>query len=306
LDYLYVLTVADVRGTNPKLWNNWKSSLFAEFYERTRQALRRGHESPLDKDELIAETQARAKELTTRAGVGEILRQSVWQRFTVDYFLRHTPEEIAWHTKMLAERDAGEQGSLVSVQQLSGRGGTGISTYTPQTQHSFARTTALLDQLGLSIVDARITPTADGFSLDVYHVLEDTGAEITDAPRIRDIDQQLSHVLSKPDNSAMTVTRRAPRQVRMFTTATQVTFSEDPINGRTIIEIIAGDRPGLLSQVAKVFRDEDVKIYTSKIMTVGERAEDVFYVTDGSGGPMSKEAKELLSQRIVETLDRRV
>lgn len=208
LDYLYALTVADVRGTNPKLWNNWKSSLFAEFYERTRQALRRGLESPLDKDELVAETQAQAKELITRAGVGEILRQSVWQRFTVDYFLRHTPEEIAWHTKMLAERDNGEAGSLVSVQQLSGRGGTGLSTYTPQTQHSFARTTALLDQLGLNIVDARITPTADGFSLDVYHVLEDTGAEITDPARIRDIEQQLAHALSKPDNVAVTVTDR--------------------------------------------------------------------------------------------------
>ncbi|MBL8270237.1 [protein-PII] uridylyltransferase [Steroidobacter sp.] len=306
LDYLYVLTVADVRGTNPKLWNNWKSSLFAEFYQRTRQALRRGHESPLEKDELIAETQSRAKDLTTRAGVGDILRQSVWQRFTIDYFLRHTPEEIAWHTQMLSERDHNEQGSLVSVQQLSGRGGTGISTYTPQNQHSFARTTALLDQLGLNIVDARITPTADGFSLDVYHVLEDTGAEITDPARIRDIEQQLSHALSKPDNVAVTVTRRAPRQVRMFTTATQVTFSEDPVNGRTIVEIIAGDRPGLLSQVAKVFMTEAVKIYTSKIMTVGERAEDVFYITDAAGGPLSTQAKQQLAQSISETLDRRV
>ena len=305
LDYLYVLTVADVRGTNPKLWNNWKSSLFAEFYERTRQALRRGLESPLDKDELIAETQARATELLTRAGLGEILRLSVWQRFTIDYFLRHTPEEIAWHTKMLAERDNGEHGSLVSVQQLSGRGGTGLSTYTPQTQHSFARTTALLDQLGLNIVDARITPTADGYSLDVYHVLEDTGAEITDPARIRDIEQQLAHALSKPDNAAVTVTRRAPRQVRMFTTPTQITFSEDPVNGRTIIELIAGDRPGLLSQVARVFMVEQLKIYTSKIMTVGERAEDVFYVTDGSGGPLSSDARQQLTQRITESLDRR-
>jgi [protein-PII] uridylyltransferase len=137
-------------------------------------------------------------------------------------------------------------------------------------------------------------------------VLEDTGAEITDAARIRDIEQQLSHVLSKPDNAAMTVTRRAPRQVRMFTTATQVAFSGDPVNGRTVIEIIAGDRPGLLSQVAKVFMSEDVKIFTSKIMTVGERAEDVFYVTNGSGGPLSGEEKDRLSQRIIETLDRRV
>ena len=206
---------------------------------------------------------------------------------------------------MLAERDADDATSLVSVQQRSGRGGTGISTFTPQTQHSFARTTALLDQLGLNIVDARITPTADGFSLDVYHVLEDTGAEITDPVRLRDIQQQLAHALSAATTRPMTVTRRAPRQVRMFTTPTQITFSEDPVNQRTIVELIAGDRPGLLSQVAKVFMDEHVDIYTSKIMTVGERAEDVFYVADDTGRPLSSEARERLAQRLTESLDRR-
>jgi [protein-PII] uridylyltransferase len=194
---------------------------------------------------------------------------------------------------------------LVSVRQQSGRGGTAITTYTPQTQHSFARTTALLDQLGLNIVDARITPTADGYSLDVYHVLEDTGVEITDRERIRDIEQQLAHALSKTDDSISTVTRRAPRQVRMFSTPTQITFSEDPVNQRTIIELIAGDRPGLLSQVARVFMTERADIYTSKIMTIGERAEDVFYVADESGRPLSSERRDQLAKRLSESLDAR-
>ncbi|HEY5808060.1 MAG TPA: [protein-PII] uridylyltransferase [Povalibacter sp.] len=306
LDYLYVLTVADVRGTNPKLWNNWKASLFSEFYERTKQALRRGLESPIDKDELLAETQTRARELLMRAGVGDARVSEIWQRFTDAYFMRHVPEEIAWHTQLLAQRESGDVSSLVSVQQQSGRGGSAISTYTPQTLHSFARTTVLLDQLGLNIVDARITPTADGFSLDVYHVLEDTGAEITDMGRIRDIEQHLAHVLSKPDDvSVATVSRRAPRQVRMFTTPTQLTFVDDPVNKRTIIELIAGDRPGLLSQVAKVFMNEQVEIYTSKIMTVGERAEDVFYVTGPKGSHLDAAARERLAARLTETLDRR-
>jgi [protein-PII] uridylyltransferase len=191
------------------------------------------------------------------------------------------------------------------VQQQSGRGGTAISTYTPQTQHSFARTTAVLDQLGLNIVDARITPTGDGFSLDVYHVLEDTGAEITDPARIRDIEQHLAHELSKPDDTNVTVTRRAPRQVRMFTTPTQITFVDDPVNRRTIVELIAGDRPGLLSQVAKVFMNERVEIYTSKIMTVGERAEDVFYVTGPQGSDLDAAAREGLAARLTQALDRR-
>jgi [protein-PII] uridylyltransferase len=305
LDYLYVLTVSDVRGTNPKLWNNWKSSLFAEFYERTKQALRRGLESPIDQDELIAETQTNARALLTRAGLTTEKTDEVWRRLTDVYFLRHTPEEIAWHTQLLAERDSDDVSSQVSLAQRSERGGTAITTYTPRTQHSFARTTALLDQLGLTIVDARITPTADGFSLDVYHVLEDTGADIGDSARIRDIEQQLARVLAKPDDATVTVTRRAPRQVRMFTTPTQITFSEDPVNRRTIVELISGDRPGLLSQVAKVFWNESVDIYTSKIVTVGERAEDVFYVSDSKHQPLDADARQRLAQSLTAALDRR-
>jgi [protein-PII] uridylyltransferase len=305
LDYLYVLTVSDVRGTNPKLWNNWKASLFAEFYERNKQALRRGLESPIDQDELIAETQTNARALLTRAGFAGTKVDEVWQRLTDAYFLRHPPEEIAWHTQLLAEREPEDASSLVAVTQRSERGGTAISTYTPQTQHSFARTTALLDQLGLTIVDARITPTADGFSLDVYHVLEDTGADIGDSARIRDIEQQLARVLARPDDATVTVTRRAPRQVRMFTTPTQITFSEDPVNQRTIVELIAGDRPGLLSQVAKVFWAEGVDIYTSKIVTVGERAEDVFYVNDARHQPLDADARQRLSLALTTALDRR-
>src|SRR5690606_8683043 len=305
LDYLYVLTVADIRGTNPKLWNSWKAALLAEFYERTKQALRRGLENPIDKEQLIAETQAQARELILEAGISKEKLERVWSRFTDTYFLRHTPAEITWHTQMLVDREPSDTTSLVSVQQRSGRGGTGISTYTPQQQRSFARTTALLDQLGLNIVDARITPTADGFSLDVYHVLEDTGAEIADPARIRDIQQQLAQALSRQDDAVVTVTRRAPRQVRMFSTPTQIAFSEDPVNQRTIVELIAGDRPGLLSEVAKVFMSENISIHTSKIVTVGERAEDVFYVTDEAGRPLSSERRERLAQRLTEALDRR-
>jgi [protein-PII] uridylyltransferase len=305
LDYLYVLTIADVRATNPKLWNNWKQSLFAEFYERTKQALRRGLESPIDKEELIEETQTKARALLAQKNLTEAAINSVWQRFTDEYFLRHTPEEIAWHTPLLVERDPEDASPLVSLSQRTARGGTAICTYTPQTQHSFARTTALLDQLGLNIVDARITPTVDGFSLDVYHVLEDTGAEISDSARLRDIQQQLSNAIARPNDTSVTVTRRAPRQVRMFTTATQIAFSEDPVNQRTILELIAGDRPGLLSQVANVFWSEGIYIYTAKIVTVGERAEDVFYVSDTNRRPLDDAARERLARRLTEALDQR-
>jgi [protein-PII] uridylyltransferase len=305
LDHLYVLTASDVRGTNPKLWNNWKASLFAEFYERTKRALRRGLENPIDKDELIAETQTQANELLRQQGFDLTRIESIWKHFTDTYFIRHTPDEVAWHTRLLARREADDNAPLVAVEQQTGRGGTAILTYTPHSQHSFAHTTALLDQVGLNIVDARIMPTANGFSVDTYHVLEDDGREFTDARRIRELETQLTKVLSNPDDEALKVTRRAPRQVRMFSTNTQINFNEDDVNHRTVLELIAGDRPGLLCEVGKVFMNERVAIHNAKIMTVGERAEDVFFVTDNKGALLSDAARKQLRERLITTLDQR-
>lgn len=305
LDYLYVLTVSDVRGTNPKLWNNWKAKLFAEFYERTKRALRRGLENPIDKDELIAETKTSAQELLRQQGFDLTRTDSIWRHFSDDYFVRHTPDEVAWHTRVLARRASGDEAPLVSIEQHTGRGGTAVLTYTPHTQHSFAHTTALLDQMGLNIVDARIMPTTDGFSVDTYHVLEDDGREFTDSRRIRDLEARLTDTLAEADDETLKVTRRAPRQVRMFSTPTQINFSEDEVNRRTIVELIAGDRPGLLCEVGKVFMNEHVAIHNAKIMTVGERAEDVFFVTDEQGRLLSDAARKQLEERLVAALDQR-
>src|ERR1700723_2418775 len=113
LDYLYVLTVADVRGTNPKLWNSWKARLFEEFYERTKRALRRGLETPVDEEELIRETQGQARSKMSGIPLQQI--SEVWTQWTEAYFLRYTPEEIAWPTALLAERTADDHAPLVAA-----------------------------------------------------------------------------------------------------------------------------------------------------------------------------------------------
>jgi [protein-PII] uridylyltransferase len=303
LDYLYVLTVADVRGTNPKLWNTWKARLFEEFYERTKRALRRGLETPIDQEELIRETQAQA--LAKMPDVSAESAAQVWAQWTETYFLRYTPEEIAWHTTLLSRRHSHDDALLVAIRQLSDRGGTAVLTYTPRRLRSFARTTAVLDQMGLNVVDARLITSANGFSLETYVVLEDNGAVITDATRIQDIERGLWRALNQAEDALPTVTRRAPRQVRMFSTATQVNFSEDNRNERTILELVAADRPGLLSEVGKVFRAERVAINGAKIMTVGERAEDVFYITGSDGGPLPEDVCRRVQEGLVRALDRR-
>ena len=304
LDYLYLLTVADVRGTNPKLWNSWRSSLFHDFYERAKRALRRGLEAPVDKDELVAETRAAASELVAREGIGAAA-EAVWSRFNDEYFLRHTPAEIAWHTKLLAEREPGDTSPLVAVRETPERGGNSVLTYMPHRQENFSRTTALLDQMGLNILDARITPLEGGLSLDTYLVLEDTGAPIADRHRALEIEKQLWRVLQSDDARGPVVTRRAPRQVRMFSTPTQITFIDDPVRSRTVLELIAGDRPGLLSEIGRVLLAERVDVVTARIMTIGERAEDVFYVTDEQGRQLADEKRLRLEEQLHDALDLR-
>lgn len=305
LDYLYVLTVSDVRGTNPKLWNNWKASLFAEFYERVKRALRRGLENMIDKDELISETKSAARERLLASGISEELMEKIWKRFPEIYFVRFTANEIAWHTELLSKQDEDDDTPLVSIRQIPGRGGTAVLTYALQRRFSFARTTALLDQMGINIVDARIIPTSDNHSLNTYHVLEDTNKELSDLARIHDIENELSTVLGSKDLSLPAVTRRANRQVRQFTTATQINFNDDPVNKRTILELIAGDRPGLLSEIGKVFMEQQVYLHDAKIVTVGERAEDVFYVTDKFGQPLSVQARDALQAELITALDQK-
>ena len=304
LDYLYVLTCADVRGTNPKLWNSWKASLFQEFYEHVRAALRRGLESPLDQDQLLRENQDSARALLASQHIKaeEIVR--AWAALSPAYFLRHSPEEIAWFTRLYARRDPGDDEPLVAVEPRSQRGTTAVMIFAPHRHHGFARATAVLDQLGLTVVDARITPAANGFSLDLYHVLEDDGAPIDDTDRIAEMEESLWRSLRRPEDSSLAVTRRAPRQVSMFNTPTRVTISTDERNNRSVLELVAGDRPGLLCDVGKVFMEERVDLQGARISTIGERAEDVFYITDLAQQPLVETAAQQLQQKLGAALHR--
>ena len=306
LDYLFVLTCADVRGTNPKLWNSWKASLFHEFYECVKRALRRGLETPVDQEELVREIQASARALLRGSGVLPAAIERTWARLPTAYFMRHDAGEIARHTRALAAGDANADEALVSVEPQTERGTTAVMIYAAHRRHAFARATAVLDQLGLNILDARITPVGNGFSLDSYHVLEDDGSAITDAERLMEIEQALWRSLHRPEEAPLAVSRRATRQMRVFKTPTQITIAVDERNRRSVLELTAGDRPGLLCDIGKVLWEERVDLHAAKISTLGERAEDVFYLTDRAQRPLDEAAAERLRAHLSEALDRRL
>jgi [protein-PII] uridylyltransferase len=225
LDYLYVLTVADVRGTNPRLWNSWKATLFRDLYDATARALRHGLETPLDRDYLVQEKQGIAREALADAGMDESTRESVWSLFPEDYFLRYRGEEIAWHTRMLAGNDRSL--SLVDVRKQAAGDGIEAVLYTPRTKRTFAQVTAALDEMGMTIVDARVVPIDNGYSIDTFIFMElDRSIEV-DHLRLARVRQALGRLLAAGDDRIIKVTRRAPRRVRMFTTKTQVHFEQD-------------------------------------------------------------------------------
>jgi [protein-PII] uridylyltransferase len=302
LDYLYVLTCADVRGTNPKLWNSWKASLFHDLHSKARRALRRGLETPIDRDELVREHQQGARALLQAAQLPAASVTAVWTRLPESYFVRYRPDEIARHTEVLARPDAGGEVARVAVDSQPDSGTTAILMYAPHQPHSFAAATAALDQLGLNIVDARVTAVGAGFSLDTYHVLEEDGSLIVDPERLAEIEAVLWSTLRRDLRAAPAVSRRAPRQLSVFRTPTQIAISTDERNARSVLELVAGDRPGLLCDIGKVLWEERVDLAAARISTLGERAEDVFYVTDSARRPLGPASAERLRERLAAAL----
>jgi len=303
LDYLYVLTVADVRGTNPKLWNSWKATLFHDLYTLTTHAFRSGLENPIDRDELIAEKKQTATDLLIEAGVAAGDIQRVWQMLTDDYFLRYRDTEIAWHTEVFVDSDLESGIGFVELRKQADGDGIEAMLYTPRDKRTFAMATAMLDELGMTIADARIVQLANGFRLDTYVFMEaDRRVEI-DETRINKVRRLLGRILTASEESGVRVTRRAPRQARMFSTRTAVYFDRDRARRRTVMELVAADRPGLLSVVGQVFTEMDIYIDTAKILTIGERAEDVFYIVDREHKPLDKDRCDELSRRLVARID---
>lgn len=300
LDHLYLLTVADIRATNPNLWNSWKDALLKELYLTTRWVFRRGLARPLDQAEKVASVKAESRALLKQLGIDDASVERIWRTLSDEYFLRHLPEEAAWHTVAISFC-AEDELPLVLLRPVSQRGSAEIFIYAKNQDFIFAHSTAVLDQLGLTVFDAKIITAADGSVLNSYHVLEQTGEPIREQIRQVQVCGKLRECLSKRDGAPIQVQRREPRQIKHFAVKTQLYFHADPQGRYTILELVATDRPGLLSKVGQAFTRCGIRIYNAKISTIGSRAEDIFYITGLEGRPLDDEAqKQRLREAIVE------
>lgn len=280
LNYLYLLTVADIRATNPSMWNSWKDALLADLYGKTLQALRRGLENPLNKHERIRETRDAALALIGKKLKSRIDPEVLWDSLGEDYFLRHTADEIAWHMQAITNADDDDL-PLVLVRPQTERGGTEVFIYMRDRDYIFATTTRVMEQLNLDIHDARIITSSNDYVLDTYIVLEADGEVIDSRKRGDEISDALRRALLNIDKLPPIKTNRmVDRKLRHFHTPTRIEFTTDEANQRTILLVSAADRPGLLSRVGVALRFCGARIQGAKIATYGERAEDIFFITD--------------------------
>jgi [protein-PII] uridylyltransferase len=300
LDYLYVLTVADVRATNPDIWNSWKDTLFWELYKGTKRALRRGEADPIDRDELIAENKERAAEILSESAIASNRWRSIWNELNDEYFLRHRAEEVVWHTEVLA-RKAQPDSTIIDISNSIADGLTVLMVYS-NNRRSYVTTTGILDAMGLDVVDARIIPVGTDRHLNTYCVLDDAGEQISDRAMLVELKSRLERALADGAAPAIQINRRMRRQVRVFSTPVQISMTRDSLYARTVIELVAADRPGLLYQVGRVFDGLDIELQNARVATIGERAEDVFFVTTTDHNPLDEAQCAELKAALVKAL----
>lgn len=299
LNYLYLLTVADIRATNPKLWNSWIDSLLKELYWETHRAFRRGLDNPLERKERIKESQREARAALKTLGLPTKDVKRVWRTISEDYFQRYSADESVWHTLAIASCGPSDL-PLVLLRPQSQRGTAEVFLYTKDEDFIFSQSTAILDQLGLTILDARIITSNNGYVLNSYHVLEQSGNPIHDMERKQNICNKLRKGVKNLANRSANAARRTPRVIKHFPIPTQVTYLDDPQDRYTILELFATDRPGLLSKIGQSFDQVGVRLGRAKITTIGSRVEDIFYITDKQNKPLqTNRTKEILSDAII-------
>ncbi|MCA0394566.1 MAG: [protein-PII] uridylyltransferase, partial [Proteobacteria bacterium] len=273
LDYLYLLTCADIAGTSPKLWNAWKDRLLSDLRTATRYALRRGLEHRVGAAERIAETRDKATGLLVAEGVAGI--DALFERMPATNFLRARADQIVWQA--LALRDAAPGATVVRVRKLAGAGDAmDVFVHAPDRDGLFAAIVITLDRLGLVIQQARALDGPNSTIFDTFQVLS---ADPRQAPDLPALERKLATVLSGALDVRPAM-RAQPRHLRHFRIAPQIDFDTSGDGQRTVMSLVCTDRPGLLADMAHVLRQQRIRVHDARIATFGARAEDVFLVSD--------------------------
>ena len=289
LDYLYTMTVADICATNPELWNSWRATLLRQLYQNTRRALRLGLERTINREERISDKKDTALKLLKNKDFPTGKIQSVWELSDDEYFVRESVANIVWHTEGIIQFEKSDP--VVLVQDTNtvaeGEGATQVFIYTANADYLFAICTAAFERLGLDIQEARIFTSSHDYCMDTFTVLENGGLPVGDnLPRRAEIINLLETLLREDFKNIRMPKLRRTRKEKYFAKSIEVTLITPSDQNYSILEINCSDQSGVLACVAEVLVTSEIHIKDARITTLGERVEDLFFITDKQGKPI--------------------
>jgi [protein-PII] uridylyltransferase len=299
LDHLYLLTVADIAATSPKLWNSWKNGLIWDLYVATGRALRRGLENPLKRATRMRETRSAALSRLLRRGVDSEAISLLWHTLPDAAFWRLSPDQLQWATETVVQRSASK--TQVVVRGVQPHGVSELLVYASDHDGLFATITSVLDEMGMDVLSARILTTEDSRSFDLFQLMDQHGNVLNDADA-SELSRRMQAALKKRGLRSP-VKRSIPRRLRHFTIKPEVRFSDDPDRGGTVMHLDCSDQPGLLSRVSAAIFTAGSQVHNARIATFGERVEDIFLISDSDHQPLTNSAREKLAQSIIEQLE---
>jgi [protein-PII] uridylyltransferase len=294
---LYLLTVADIRGTSPKVWNNWKARLLEQLYRSTMSHFK--GETGVSDFHLLADRMTEARRLLSLYAIDIAKAEAFWRTLDSVYLQRHSADEIAWHARNLFWRIETDT-PIVRTRLMPEGAGLQVMVYVSDRANLFARVMKVFARLGFSVLDARVHTSKVGYALDTFTVVNPGSAQFA----YRDVTQLLEHEITDALNKQIDTTAaplgKATRQQKSFPIAPRIEIVGDEQGQRFALEIVAADRTGLLSRIADVLAKRGVSIETARVNTLGGRAEDVFVV---SGGRLAEESTRIaLETELAETL----
>ena len=270
---LYLLTVADIRGTSPKVWNAWKAKLLEDLFRATRRLLNPGTVA----ENTLQARQERALVKLRAYAIADDAPRKLWDKLDDSYFLRHDEQDIVWHTRLLNYRV--DTPVPVVKARLSPIGeGLQVMIYAPDEKSLFARICGFFQSINFSIVEAKIYTTRHGYALDSFQVMDPARATSHYRDLISYIEHELEAQLRAHGELPLPSKGRPSRQVKYVPMTPEVDIRPDEKGAFYYLNVVAADRPGLLYRIARVLDNYGINLYTAKINTLGERAEDTFLV----------------------------
>ena len=299
LDYLYLVTIADIAATSPKLWNNWKDSLLWELYSVTSMALAEGSSNIFDRNLRIEESRVEVRDKLLQEGLGPDAINALWDSLPQSVFLSFSREQLEWTASAVLKADP-DMPVLVAVREVEERGVSELLVHVPEYDGMFSAVTTVIDEIGLDVLSARVGATASGKSFDLFQLMDQHAQVLNsvDSERLKTRLREVLETCSRPEP----VVRRLPRRLRPFKSTARIRFSAAHGGEKTLMDLACSDRPGLLSNISAVMVDCGIRIHDARIATMGDRVEDAFILSDGQNAPLSRKIRTELRQTLTETL----